>query len=119
MKFLHIVWSNLGRKKIRTILTLLSIAVAFVLYGYLAAIEEALSQGVSIAGADRLVVRHKVSLIQLLPISYHARISRIDGVSRVSHATWFGGIYQEPRNFFAQIAVEPDDFMALYPEFEL
>lgn len=117
MKYFHLVWANLGRKKIRTILTLLSIAVAFVLYGYLSAIQEALSQGVSIAGADRLVVRHKVSLIQLLPISYQARISRIDGVARVAHATWFGGVYQNPRNFFAQMAVEPDDFMALYPEF--
>jgi len=116
MKFFHLIWANLGRKKIRTILTLLSIAVAFILFGYLSAIEEALSQGVSIAGADRLVVRHKVSLIQLLPISYHARISRIEGVSKVGHATWFGGIYQNPRNFFAQIAVVPDDYLALYPE---
>ena len=116
MKFFHLIWANLGRKKIRTILTLLSIAVAFILFGYLSAIQEALSQGVSIAGADRLIVRHKVSLIQLLPISYHARISRIEGVSNVGHATWFGGVYQNPRNFFAQIAVDPDDFLALYPE---
>ncbi len=119
MKYLPIIWSNLGRKKIRTVLTLLSIAVAFILFGYLAAIEEALGQGVSIAGADRLIVRHKVSLIQLLPVSYHARIAQIDGVDRVGHSTWFGGIYQEPRNFFAQIAVEPDEFLALFPEFKL
>ncbi len=119
MKFFPIVWSNLRRKKIRTTLTLLSIAVAFILFGYLSAIEEALSQGVSIAGADRLIVRHKVSLIQLLPISYHGRISQIEGVDRVGHSTWFGGIYQDPRNFFAQIAVEPDDFLNLFPEFVL
>lgn len=119
MKYWHLVWGNLWRKKIRTMLTFLSIGVAFILYGYLAAIEEALNQGVSVAGADRLIVRHKVSIIQTLPISYHARINQLDGVERAAHASWFGGIYKEPRNFFAQIAVEPDDFLALYPEFQL
>lgn len=116
MKFFPLVWANLKRKKVRTTLTLLSIAVAFVLFGILSAIEEALTQGVSLAGADRLVVRHKISLIQPLPISYHGRIARIDGVDRACHASWFGGVYQDPRNFFAQIAVDPDDFSNLYPE---
>lgn len=117
MKFFPLIWSNLKRKKLRTLLTVLSILVAFLLYGYLAAIQEALNAGVSVAGADRLVVRHRVSIIQLLPISYMDRIARIPGVSLVSHNTWFGGIYQDPMNFFAQIPVEPDDFMSIYPEF--
>ena len=67
MKFLPLIWANLRRKKLRTLLTLLSILVAFLLFGYLCAIKQALNAGVSVAGADRLVVRHKVSLIQSLP----------------------------------------------------
>ncbi len=119
MKFLHLLASNLRRKKLRTLLTLLSILVAFVLFGYLAAIRQAFDQGVSVANADRLVVRHRVSIAQLLPVSYKSRIAGIAGVARVAHATWFGGIYKEPKNFFAQMPVEPSDWLALYPEFIL
>ena len=70
MKYLYLVWSNLKRKKMRTILTLLSIMVAFVLFGYLAAIKQGFSQGIEVAGADRIVVRHKISIIQMLPQTY-------------------------------------------------
>ncbi len=119
MKFLRLVGSNLKRKKIRTLLTLSSILVAFVLFGYLAAIRQALSQGVDVAGADRLVVRHKVSIIQFLPESYEADMERIEGVAEATHATWFGGIYQEPQNFFPQFPVKPEEYLAMYPEFLL
>jgi len=117
MKFLHLIWSNLKRRKLRSLLTFLSILIAFLLYGYLAAIKTAFSAGVSVAGADRLVIRHKVSLIQLLPESYRDRIAAIPGVTGVAHATWFGGIYQEPKNFFAQIPIVGDDYLPLFPEF--
>jgi putative ABC transport system permease protein len=100
-------------------LTLLSILVAFLLYGYLAAIREALNAGVSVANADRLVVRHKVSIAQLLPESYKTRIAEVPGVKGVTHQTWFGGIYQKPSNFFAQMPVEPELFLAIFPEFIL
>ena len=119
MKFLPLLFSNFKRHKLRTILTILSIVVAFVLFGYLAAIRKAFELGVSVAGQDRLIVRHKVSLIQLLPASYEAQIERLDGIVDATHATWFGGIYQEPKNFFGQIAVKPEEFMAMYPEFKL
>jgi putative ABC transport system permease protein len=119
MKFLHLIWGNLKRKKLRTILTLLSILVAFVLFGFLSAIKQALIGGVAVAGADRLIVRHKVSLIQLLPESYKARMLRIPGVAAAAHQTWFGGIYQDPKNFFMQCPVEPEEFMAMFPEFIL
>lgn len=119
MKFLQLVGSNLTRKKVRTVLTLLSILVAFVLFGYLAAIRQALSQGVDVAGADRLVVRHKVSIIQLLPESYESDMEQIDGVADATHATWFGGIYQDPKNFFPQFPVKPEEYLAMYPEFLL
>lgn len=116
MKFLPLIWSNLQRKKLRTVLTLLSIVVAFVLFGFLSAIKQALLGGVSLAGANRLIVRHKVSIIQLLPQSYQARMQRIPGVSLVTHQTWFGGVYQDPKNFFMQNPVVPDEFLEMHPE---
>ncbi|MBM3840080.1 MAG: ABC transporter permease [Verrucomicrobia bacterium] len=119
MKFLYLIWSNLKRRKLRTILTVLSILVAFVLYGFLCAIGEALVGGVNVTAADRLIVRHRVSLTQLLPGSYQDRIARVPGVAKVTHATWFGGIYQDPKNFFAQMPVEPEEHLDLYPEFIL
>jgi putative ABC transport system permease protein len=119
MKFIRLVWSNLKRKKIRTLLTMASIFVAFVLFGYLAAIRQAFSAGIDVAGADRLVVRHKVSIIQPLPGSYEGDIELIPGVAEATHSSWFGGIYREPRNFFPQYAVKPEEYLSLYPEFEL
>lgn len=119
MKFFHLIWANLGRKKLRTSLTLLSIVVAFVLFGFLCAIKQALVGGVALAGADRLIVRHKVSIIQLLPESYQSRMLRIPGVTAAVHQTWFGGIYQDPKNFFMQCPVVPEEFMAMFPEFQL
>ncbi len=119
MKFFHLTWSNLKRKKLRTVLTLLSILVAFLLYGFLCAIKQSLTGGVSMAGADRLVVRHKVSIIQLLPQSYEARMERISGVAAAVHQTWFGGIYQEPKNYFPNMPVEPEKFMKMFPDFIL
>jgi putative ABC transport system permease protein len=119
MKFFHIIWSNLKRRKLRTSLTLLSILVAFVLFGFLSAIKQALVGGVEVAGADRLIVRHKVSIIQLLPESYKARIERLPGVAMATHQTWFGGIYQDPKNFFMQNPVVPEEFLSMHPEMVL
>jgi len=116
MKFFHLIWSNLRRKKLRTSLTLLSIVVAFVLFGFLSAIQQALVGGVQLAGANRLIVREKVSIINLLPVSYEARIDRIPGVDFSTHQTWFGGIYQDPKNFFMQCPVEPEKFLKMHPE---
>ena len=117
MKFLHLIWCNLKRKKLRTSLTLLSIVVAFVLFGFLSAIQQALVGGVGMAGADRLIVRQKVSIINLLPVSYEARMDRIPGVDFSTHQTWFGGVYQDPKNFFMQNPVEPEKFLKMHPEF--
>jgi putative ABC transport system permease protein len=119
MKYLPLLWSNLKRKKVRTLLTLLSIVVAFTLFGFLSAIKQALAGGISLAGANRLIVRHKVSIIQFLPASYKERMERIPGVALAVHQTWFGGIYQDPKNFFMQTPVEPEDFMDMFPEFLL
>ena len=120
MKFLHLIWSNLKRKKLRTSLTLLSIFVAFVLYGLLCIIKTAFTAGIAMAGADRLVVRHKVSLIMTLLETYRARMERLPGVASASHFTWFNGIYQnEPKNFFGNFPVIPEPFLAMFPEYAL
>lgn len=116
MKFLGLIFGNLKRSKTRTILTVLSIMVAFLLFGYLAAIRVAFTVGVEVAGEDRLITRDKVSLINLMPKSYEADMERIDGVDNAMHQTWFGGIFQEPRNFFPNMAVEPAELFDMYPE---
>ena len=107
------------RRKVRTVFTMLSIFIAFVLFGVLMAIRAAFTLGVEVAGADRLMTIHKVSLIQLLPKSYAERIRSFEGVTDVSHANWFGAYYQEPSNFLANMAVDPASWLRMYPEFEL
>lgn len=119
MKYLPLLWSSLWRKKVRTIFTLLSVFIAFLLFGLLMTIRTAFSFGVEIAGLDRLVLIHKVSLIMPLPVSYLERLRTTEGVALVTHNTWFGGVYQDPSNFFAQIAVEPDSFLKVYPEYRV
>lgn len=119
MKYLSVIFANFRRHRLRTALTIASILIAFILFGYLAAIRKAFSMGVDVAGADRLVVRHKVSIIQLLPQSYETDIERINGVADALHQTWFGGIYRDPKNFFAQMPVDPEELLAMYPEYIL
>lgn len=119
MKYLPLVWRSLLRRKTRTIFTVLSIVVAFTLFGVLAALNAAFSVGVELAGADRLIITHKVSLIQLLPESYKDRLVATEGVVDVLHQTWFGGIYQRPSNFFMQCPVEPQQLLKVYPEYLL
>ncbi|MEJ2190163.1 MAG: FtsX-like permease family protein [Acidobacteriota bacterium] len=119
MKFLPFIFRNLFRKKTRTILTIGSIAVALFLYGLLVTIETALNAGVDVAGVDRLVVRNKISLIMPLPLSYQERIRQIDHVSEVTFATWFGAIYQDPKNFFPQFAIDTESYRTVFPEFRI
>jgi len=116
MKYRHLVFANLFRKKIRTTLTLGSFAVALFLFGLLAVVRGAFNQGLEVAGANRLVVVNKVSIIQPLPISYMDKITRIPGVTLVTHANWFGGVYQDERNFFPQFAIEDDTYHQMFPE---
>ncbi len=117
MKYFTLISADLRRKKLRTALTILSIIVAFLLFGYLSAIRAAFLAGIDVAGADRLITRNKVSLINLMPMAHQAEIERVEGVDMAAHNTWFGGIYQEPSNFFAQIVVEPEALLELYPEY--
>jgi putative ABC transport system permease protein len=111
MKFFPLIWKNVWRRKFRTTFTLLSIFIAFVLFGILMTIRTAFSLGVDVAGLDRLILINKVSLIIPLPIAYQNQLRQVPGVETATHQTWFNGIYQDPTNFFANIAVEPEPFM--------
>lgn len=117
MKYFQIVWRNLLRRKVRTTFTTLSILVAFILFSLLMTIRAAFSFGVELAGVDRLVQLHKVGFLIFLPLSHKDQIAKVSGVKEVTYQTWFGGIYQDPSNFFAQMAVDPDAFLRMYPEF--
>jgi len=115
--YLPLLLSNLRRRPLRTAFTLGSIIVAFLMYGVLGAMVKAFSAGADLAGADRLLVIHKVSLVQPLPESYRARIRRVDGVERVSSATWFGGVYQDDRNQLPTFPVDGEVYLDIYPEY--
>ena len=117
MKYGHLILTNLFRKKTRTALTAGSFAVALFLFGILAVVRGAFQQGVEVAGADRLVVVNRVSIIQPLPLSYRDRLARIPGVTQVTFANWFGGVYQDERNFFPQFAIDKETYRQMYPEF--
>lgn len=122
MRFWPLLWGNLRRRKARTVFTLLSIVVAFVLFCYLAAVKVAFSAGVEVAGADRLFTTHKTSIIQPLPASYQAEIARVPGVVAVTHASWFGGIYQNANKGFQGVfqgPIDPEAYLAMYPEFKV
>lgn len=121
MKFLGLIWSSLGRKKLRTSLTLLSVFVAFLLFGILSILKESLTGGVSAADAARLVAHHKVSFIQLLPESYGNKIKAVPGVSVVTHQTWFNGMAKSMEESeevdIPSFPVDAETFFKVYPEF--
>jgi putative ABC transport system permease protein len=117
VKYLPLLLANLRRKKTRTALTLGSFLVALFLFGVLAGISTGFSDDINLFDAYRLVVIGRTGLMQPLPLAYHERIKRIPGVESAAYSTWFGGVYQDPKNFFAQFAVEPEDWHAMYPEF--
>ena len=118
-KYLPLLWSNLQRKRLRTWLTLASIVVAFLLFGILQTMRAALTGGADLAGVDRLVTIHKVSLIQSLPQSYLTRARSVDGVRVAMSHDWFGGVYQDDRNQVVAMTADPKLFFEIYPEYEL
>ncbi|HJP51150.1 MAG TPA: FtsX-like permease family protein [Pseudomonadales bacterium] len=119
MKFISLIWAALFRKPVRSLLTLLSIFVAFLLFGLLQSVSIAFSQGISFSGADRLAVAPKYSMTDMMPVSYQNQIKNVKGVKAVSHQTWFGGTYKEVSNFFPRWPVPAKEFLAMYPEYVL
>jgi putative ABC transport system permease protein len=116
MKFSRLILANLFRKKVRLILTLGSFAVALFLFAFLAVIRDAFGRGADVAGADRLVIINRVSIIQPLPLSYRDKILRIPGVKAITHNNWFGGVYQEEKNFFPQFVIDVENQRKVIPE---
>ena len=109
MKFNRFIFANLFRKKIRLILTIGSFAVALFLFTFLAVVKSAFSRGTELAGADRLVVINRAGLINMIPLSYRDKILQIKGVKAVTHNNWFGGVYQDEKNFFPQFVIDPEN----------
>jgi putative ABC transport system permease protein len=116
MKFSRIVFANLFRKKVRLLLTIGSFAVALFLFAFLAVVRDAFGRGADVAGADRLVIINRTSIINTIPLSYRDKILRIPGVKSITHNNWFGGIYQHEKNFFPQFVIDPENQRQVFPE---
>jgi putative ABC transport system permease protein len=117
MKYLPLIWKNVWRRKFRTTFTLLSLFIAFLLFGVLMTIRGAFSFGVEVAGLDRLILINKITLIMPLPFSYKAELERVPGVETVTHQTWFNGMYRDLTSPLTTMAVEPATFVKVYKEF--
>jgi len=113
---LKLLFKNAFRHKLRAVLTIMSIVIALVAFGLLRTVINAWYAGVEASSATRLVTRNAISLIFPLPLSYKEKIRQVEGVTDVSYGNWFGGIYIDEKNFFANYAVEPESYFRLYPE---
>ena len=116
MKFSRLILANLFRKKARLVLTIGSFAVALFLFALLGVVDDAFSRGADIVSADRLVTVNRTSIINTIPLSYRDEILRIPGVKYVTHDNWFGGVYQDPKNFFPQFVIDPENQRQVFPE---
>jgi putative ABC transport system permease protein len=116
MRFRRLIQANLFRKKARLLLTLGSFTMALFLFAFLAVVREAFTRGESVASASRLVTINRVSIIQPLPLSYRDKIAALKGVQAVTHDNWFGGVYQDPKNFFPQFVIDPENQRKVIPE---
>jgi len=116
---LKLIFKNSIRHKLRTSLTILGLVVSTLSFGFLQTVVDAWYAGAEAASSTRLVTRNAISLVFPLPLSYSSKIRGIEGVTGIAHANWFGGIYQEPKNFFPQFAISGADYLDLYPEFVL
>ncbi|HEX5815487.1 MAG TPA: ABC transporter permease, partial [Methylomirabilota bacterium] len=114
---IHLVWAQLFRRKTRTVLTLLSVIVAFLLFGLLQAVQVAFESGADTADAGRLLTTARYSIIEPLPMAHARAIERVPGVVAVAFADWFGARYQNESNAFPVFAVDPARYLDMYPEF--
>lgn len=116
MFILKILIRNAFRHKLRTLLTILGITIAILAFGLLRTFINAWYGGVEASSASRLITRSSISLIFHLPLSYKDKIRQVDGVKVVSWGNWFGGIYIDEKNFFANFGVDAKSYLELYPE---
>jgi putative ABC transport system permease protein len=118
MYLVKLITRNALRHRLRTTLTVLGLTIAVLAYGLLHTVVDAWYAGAAAASNARLVTRNAISLVFPLPLSYENRIRGVEGVTTVARSNWFGGVYRDPKNFFAQFAVS-DNYLDLYPEFIL
>lgn len=116
MNRLTIVRKNLFRKKTRSTLLILSITIAFLLFGALGAFYKVWTSGAAVSEENRLITVNRINFTVSMPYAYYGRIQQIEGIARVSHANWFGGYYREPANFLQTFAIEPESYLDVYPE---
>ena len=117
MKYLPLIWASLWRKKLRTIFTLISIVIAFLLYGVLQTVDYAFENpGTGVTGADKLITTNRFSLTLLLPFSFKQQIRSVPGVAEVTWITWFGAYYQESKNFVFALPIDTDTYFNLHKD---
>ena len=119
MFVLKLLLKNAFRHRLRTLLTMIGLIVAVCAFGLLRTIIDAWYAGAEGTSSTRLVTRNAISLTFVLPLNYADRVRHVEGVTSVSWSNWFGGVYITERNFFPQFAVEPESYLALYPEYIL
>ena len=117
MELIRLLLRNALRHKLRTVLTVIGVAVAVMAFALLQTVVTAWHAGVEASAANRLITRHAVSFVFPLPLSYRDRIAQIAGVNKVTYAVWFSGVYIDKNQFFARLAVDSDSFFDVYPEF--
>ncbi len=119
MSWLSFVWANLTRRKLRLVFTLLSIILAFLMFGMLDALRYSLTQAVNLTGADRLITISKVSIIDSFPLSYYQKTQAVPGVSAVVHLNWFGGVYKDAKTQIPVFPINVEEFFKVYPEVKI
>ncbi len=119
MEFVALIVKSAFRNRLRALLTAVGVAIAIVSFLFLRTIVSAWNAGAENAAADRMVVRNRISIIFPLPLSYLDKVKRVPGVTDVSWANWFGGMYKDQRNFFAKFAVDAPTYLSIYPEMTL
>jgi putative ABC transport system permease protein len=119
VKFLALVMKSARRSKRRTALTVMSVAIAVFLFASLRAVLDGFNGAAAASSSTRIVTIRSTSMIFSMPTSHGEGIKSVPGVRDVTWASWFGGIYKDPSNFFAQIAIEPESYLRMYPEIQL
>ncbi len=119
MRDLTLIRKNLFRKKLRFTLLFISIMIAFLLYGMLVSVKTLVETGGDSANDNRMVTTNKVNFTQPLPISYIDKVRAVPGVAVATHANWFGGYYQDQKNFMVMFAADPESYLQVYPEISL
>ena len=119
MKFIGLIFKGARRNKRRTALTVISVAIAVFLFAALRAVLDGFNAATEASSSTRIITVRSTSLFFAMPTSHGEAIKSTPGVRDITWANWFGGVYKDPRNFFAQFAIEPESYLRIYPEIVL